>query len=255
MGKKERKIFELSNLLGEKIKCGIIMPISDTKGYKKDHWKEVKNILLEAFEYSEYELSIVSDNEHVHLIHSTIIENLYFNEIIICDVSSYNANVMFELGLRLAFDKPIVIIKDEKTEFKFDISSISTIQYPSDLNYKEVQNFQKELLQITQATHKKSKSDPNYSPFLKHYSASIMPSVFDGNISEEIRNIKNNIDSMSNDMKYILPLYAAQTASLKLIYKSYLKENDKLEDFEKLSTMDQLNEINMTIMKMNSGKL
>jgi hypothetical protein len=34
----------------------------------------------------------------------------------LCDVSGKNANVMFELGLRLAFDNPTIIIKDDKTE-------------------------------------------------------------------------------------------------------------------------------------------
>ncbi len=55
--------------------------------------------------------------------------------IVVCDISARNANVMFELGMRLAFDKPTVIIKDERTPYSFDISSIEHLDYPSDLRY------------------------------------------------------------------------------------------------------------------------
>ncbi|WP_353118770.1 hypothetical protein [Myroides odoratus] len=50
--------------------------------------------------------------------------NIYNDEIVVCDVSSKNPNVMFELGLRLAFDKPTIIIKDEKTGYSFDTGVI-----------------------------------------------------------------------------------------------------------------------------------
>jgi len=42
---------------------------------------------------------------------------------IVCDISGRNPNVMFELGLRLAFDKPAIIIKDEITPYSFDTSA------------------------------------------------------------------------------------------------------------------------------------
>ena len=58
------------------------------------------------------------------MIHKTIVQNLYLNPIVVCDVSGKNANVMFELGLRLAFDKPTIIIKDDKTDYSFDTSVV-----------------------------------------------------------------------------------------------------------------------------------
>jgi hypothetical protein len=34
---------------------------------------------------------------------------------------------MFELGMRLAFDKPTVIIKDDKTDYMFDTGIIEHV--------------------------------------------------------------------------------------------------------------------------------
>lgn len=41
---------------------------------------------------------------------------------------------MFELGMRLTFDKPTIIIKDNTTDFIFDTGPIEHLQYPKDLN-------------------------------------------------------------------------------------------------------------------------
>src|SRR5690606_23299218 len=98
----------------------------------------------------------------IGLIHDRIVSNLYSNEIVVCDVSSKNPNVMFELGLRLAFDKPTIIIKDELTGFSFDTGVIEHLQYPSSLRFSQIVEFKDALIKKINATYEKSKSDPNY---------------------------------------------------------------------------------------------
>lgn len=56
----------------------------------------------------------------------------------ICDLSTRNPNVLFELGFRQAFDKPTVLVQEENTERIFDISGFRTIDYRSSLKYHEV---------------------------------------------------------------------------------------------------------------------
>ena len=70
-----------------------------------------------------------------------IIENIYSSDIVICDVSCKNANVMFELGMRLAFDKPTIIIKDDSTGYSFDTSLIEHLEYPRDLRFTSIIKF------------------------------------------------------------------------------------------------------------------
>jgi hypothetical protein len=52
-----------------------------------------------------------------------------------------NSNLMLELGMRLAFDKPAVIVKDDKTDYSFDTSSIEHLAYPRDLRFSKIKSF------------------------------------------------------------------------------------------------------------------
>jgi hypothetical protein len=87
----------------------------------------------------------------------------------VCDVSGKNPNVMFELGMRLAFDKPTVIIKDEKTTYSFDTSIIEHIEYPRDLRFSRIVGFKAKLKEKILATHQSAPSGPGFTKFLKHF--------------------------------------------------------------------------------------
>lgn len=56
----------------------------------------------------------------------------------ICDLSSRNPNVLYELGIRQAYNKPVLLIKDEKTENIFDVGGLTTISYESNRLYENV---------------------------------------------------------------------------------------------------------------------
>lgn len=149
--------------------CGIIMPISAIDGCAASHWADVLNILKDAISQVGFEPNLVSDADDVGVIQKRIIQNLYDNPIVVCDVSAKNANVMFELGMRLAFDKPTIVIKDDKTSYSFDTSPIEHLEYPRDLRFSDIVEFKKKLGVKISATLKKSIDDSNYTPFLKHF--------------------------------------------------------------------------------------
>lgn len=149
--------------------CGIVMPISEIDGCSESHWGDVKAILKEAIASAGYEAELVSDAEDIGIIQTRIVQNLYDKDIIVCDVSCKNANVMFELGLRLAFDKPTIIVTDDKTGFPFDTSPIEHLIYPRDLRYSKIIDFKNKLKDKILGTIKKAQDDPSYSPFLKSF--------------------------------------------------------------------------------------
>ncbi len=95
--------------LSKEIICGLVMPISAIDGCDESHWKEVEEIVHETVKHSDFVIKFVSDADDVGIIQKRIIQNLYNNPIVVCDVSGKNPNVMFDLGLRLAFDKPTII--------------------------------------------------------------------------------------------------------------------------------------------------
>lgn len=151
------------------LKCGIVMPISQSDGCPEAHWTEVRAILSSAIEDAGFAPLLVSDADDVGIIQKNIIQNIYDNPVIVCDVSSKNPNVMFELGVRLAFDKPAIIVKDDQTSYSFDTSPIEHLGYPRDLRFSKIVEFKKILAEKIVATHRRATEDPGYSPFLKNF--------------------------------------------------------------------------------------
>lgn len=151
------------------VTCGIVMPISAIDDCTKEHWQEVFDILRDVIGELKYTPNLVSDADDSGIIQKRIIQNLYENEIVICDVSGKNPNVMFELGIRLAFDKPTIIIKDDCTPYSFDTGIIEHLCYPRDLTYWKILNFKKALRDKILSTLDKARKDPEYSTFLKNF--------------------------------------------------------------------------------------
>ena len=152
--------------------CGIIMPISPIDGCSAEHWSEVKQIIqdtVDSISEPRFHAKLVSDADDIGVIQKRIVQGVYNSDVVICDVSAKNSNVMFELGMRLAFDKPTVIIKDDKTDYSFDTGIIEHIPYPRDLRFSKIVGFKKTLAEKLIATHAISKNNPNHSTFLKNF--------------------------------------------------------------------------------------
>lgn len=142
------------------LSCGIIMPISAMDEYPAKHWEEIKAIYTDVAQQCGCftNVQLVSEDKASGVIHANIIKNLFENDIVICDVSGKNPNVMFELGLRIAFDKPVVVTKDNETKISFDIAPFKYLEYPKSQHYSDIEKFKRELEESLQATLEKSPS-------------------------------------------------------------------------------------------------
>jgi len=76
---------------------------------------------------------ITARREDSDIIHHTIINQLLNAELVIADLTDHNPNVLFELGIRLAKDKPVVLIKSKDTGPIFDVDNMMRV-YPYDHN-------------------------------------------------------------------------------------------------------------------------
>jgi hypothetical protein len=183
----------------DKALCGVIMPIAAAGDYSESHWKDVLSIISQAVSMANFGAKMVSEADETTLIHKTIVQNLYDNPIVICDVSGKNPNVMFELGLRLAFDKPTIIIKDDVTSFSFDTGTIEHLSYPRDLRFQKIVDFKEKLSAKIVATVEAAKS-PMYSTFLKHFGKFTIAKLEEKEVSipeflaEELKSIRQSID-------------------------------------------------------------
>jgi DNA-binding CsgD family transcriptional regulator len=118
-------------------KCFVIMPITTPSSFVElyndgDHFNHIlQHLFMPAIEKAGFE-TVSPKSTGSNLIHADIISNLSNCELVLCDMSILNPNVFFEFGIRCALDKPIALVKDDKTEaIPFDTGIINFLTYHS----------------------------------------------------------------------------------------------------------------------------
>jgi len=129
--------------------CFIIMPISTPESmlstYKgdADHFQHVLDCLLIPAIVKAGLNPVPPIAKGADVIHAEIIRNLESADMVLCDMSSLNANVFFELGIRTALAKPVCVLKDDATpKVPFDMTVVNYHTYQSGLH---VWNLPKEI--------------------------------------------------------------------------------------------------------------
>ena len=106
-------------------KCFVIMPLAERDGarpagyFQEVYESIIKPAVMDAGFTAETAMRTGSD-----LIHSTIINELSEADIVLADLTDHNPNVLFELGLRMALNKPVAIIKSDDTGRIFDVDNV-----------------------------------------------------------------------------------------------------------------------------------
>lgn len=119
--------------------CFVVMPITTPSSYiekyaDEDHFPHVLDHLFRpALGQTGYKIipPTVAGSE---LIHAEIIRNLEQADLVLCDLSSLNANVFFELGIRTSLDRGVVLVKDNQTaSIPFDLNAVNVMTYDASL--------------------------------------------------------------------------------------------------------------------------
>lgn len=149
-----------------------MMPFSvreaDLEKYNNDsdHWNEVYHgLIIPAINNSGLIAQRDDDDYSTRLLVEGIWTKIEHAEIVLCDLSSHNPNAHLELGWALRADKKIVLIKDDKTSFNFDLNQFYTFQYYSTLQPKVLKQSIEDLSKVIETTLKNDVS--NYSMVAK----------------------------------------------------------------------------------------
>jgi hypothetical protein len=116
-----------SIILGESSDAGtlvafVAMPFSEkTSNYPKGYFDEVlKHLITPAAVKANFNAR-TAKKAGSEVIQSTIVNDLDSADLVIVDLTEHNPNVLFELGMRIAFDKPVCLIRAKGTAPIFDI--------------------------------------------------------------------------------------------------------------------------------------
>ncbi|WP_348725324.1 hypothetical protein [Parabacteroides goldsteinii] len=146
----------------EKKKCFVIMPISDAEGYDKGHFTRVyEHLIKPAVIEAGFEPVRADDTSKANFIVVDILKQVLECEMAICDLSSRNPNVFYELGIRQAFNLKTVLIKDNKTIMPFDIAGIRTLSYSESLRIDEVKKAIPEIAKCIRETYDANDKEVN----------------------------------------------------------------------------------------------
>ena len=153
-------------------RCFIIMPITTPKlfidlyGGDKDHFSHVLNYLfMPALKKAGFE-PIPPKSKGSPVIQADIIKKLSECELVLCDMSTLNANVFFESGIRTALDKPVVLVVDNKTskDIPFDTRDINYHEYDSSLTGWTLE---KDIPKLAQHIHDAYEDSPDHNALWK----------------------------------------------------------------------------------------
>lgn len=119
--------------------CFVVMPISDPEGYDPGHFGRVyEYIIRPACHLAGLKPSRADEVQVTNYIVIDILKRILEAEMVICDLSSRNPNVLYELGVRQAFNLPVTLIKDSKTQKIFDIQGLRYIEYDESLRIDRI---------------------------------------------------------------------------------------------------------------------
>ncbi|WP_447409787.1 hypothetical protein [Clostridium perfringens] len=221
--------------LAEIKECFVIMPISDSEGYEKGHFKRVYDLIIKpGVKAAGFEPYRADDNDSSRLIHIDIIKKLIEAPMAICDLTTRNPNVLYELGIRQAFDKPVFIIQESGTERIFDINGISTLDYEKGFDYENVISAQNNIKEGVKSTFCSSQDNFNSLISLMKINAAMIPT------KEDISDISDNsmfkliLNQISSLDKKITEAFNRDTLTMNTEKESELS---KLEKFITLETL------------------
>ncbi len=142
--------------------CFVIMPISDNANYDSGHFDRVYEYLIKPAVLQAGLNPIRADSiKKTNYIMIDVLKRLIESDMAVCDLSSKNPNVLYELGIRQAFDKPVTLIKDDITDRIFDIQGFRDFEYDSTLRIDTVEKEREKLTEIIENTLKNEPKEVN----------------------------------------------------------------------------------------------
>lgn len=210
--------------------CFVIMPFTTPEGYEDDHFRKIYDqIFKPAIEKAGYEATRVDEDNSSATIQTKILNQLINAEMVLCDLSAKNPNVLYELGIRHAFDKPVVLVQEKGQGAIFDIGNITTIPYRKERKYDEVLEDQ---VAITNAICQTKQSNQQYSVMSAINIEAAKPKKGEEITSTDqilylLQGLSKRIDALDNESKDTINSNTENTYISRERFKSRIENYDK----------------------------
>jgi hypothetical protein len=133
--------------------CFVISPIgtasSETRKRSDGFLREVIKPVAEEFGYY---VERADEDKSPGVVTDRIIGKVIDADLVIADLHGHNPNVMYEVAIRHATDKPLVQMAEEGELLPFDIGNLSTVFY--DPSVAGLQKWRADLRQAIEGSHR-----------------------------------------------------------------------------------------------------
>lgn len=216
-----------------------MMPISDVEGYPAGHFNEVyQQLILPAVEEAGYECHRADSTSSAHMIQLEIVTQAATADLCICDLSTANPNVLFEYGIRQAFDKPTVLIRDDRTRRLFDVIGFRDIEYDANLRIANILTARQRITTAIADTMAGNEDERQVFSLVKlmHLSrAASLPSANLDPVQAQVQLLSKQIDSLSGKLaRASLPTSSTPSNATMRVARALLN-NSKSASLQRLS--------------------
>lgn len=202
----EQKIKNTEPKENAKPLCFVMMPISDGQNYDPGHFNRVyEHLFKPAIEAAGFNYERADDITKTDYIVVSIVKKIIDAEMVLCDMSSRNPNVLYELGLRHAYQKKVVLVKDTKTEKIFDVQGLRYTEYDGTLR---VDTVQKDIIKIKESLEKTySDKDSSINSIVQLSGIVAATPPEQKKVSADTAMLLNAIEGLRNQVSVLMPGY------------------------------------------------
>lgn len=154
---------------GRKLKVFIVMPFIERNPDRPNgFFTEVLRSLLTPAGVAAGFVVETANRQGSDVIQSTIINDLLEADLVVADLTDHNPNVLFELGMRMAEDKPVALVKATGTGKIFDVDNMLRVyEYSSNLWQSTIEKDLPALTEHVKAAWENRLSEQTYMKILR----------------------------------------------------------------------------------------
>jgi hypothetical protein len=163
------KVGEPPNGKSNSLRVFVIMPFNEKNDKRpKGFFDEVlSSLIIPACLAANFSVA-TANKQGSDVIQSTIINDLLEADLVLADLTDHNPNVLFELGVRMAMDKPILLIKSSDTGKIFDVDNMLRVyEYNSNLWRSTIEKDLEKLSEHINAAWQNKDSEQTYMKILR----------------------------------------------------------------------------------------
>lgn len=194
----------------EKKKCFVITPIGEEGSPIRRHINGIIRAAIRPALEDKYDVSAAHEHTATGSINNQVITAIYTADLVVANLTTLNPNVMYELAVRHALKKPVIMIM-EKGDIKlpFDVINERTIFYTNDaegvLDLRDKIKIAEENIEINKV------SNPIYDALNTYVSDEILIKDIEKKVNEDDANVLkvilnkiNTLETLVFNNKYVL---------------------------------------------------